>query len=91
MKDAGKTREWNITTNADTATAQVRISEDKFCSGELAYRPGGDPAAFRFEAPEQHCGLTLTVSREIADGRAAGLIGGLIMLKHGNHWRPARF
>ena len=91
MKDAGKSREWNIATNPDTVTAQVRISEDKFCGGELRYRPDADPATFRFEAPGEHCGLTLSVSSQGPDVRPEALVRMLIMLKHHDHWEPARF
>ena len=50
LRDADKTREWTITTTADTSKARVHVSEDKFCDGEVRYRPNAAPRGFRFEA-----------------------------------------
>lgn len=91
MRDTGKTREWTIFTTADTTIAQIRISEDKFCDGDLTYLPGSTSGTFKFEAPGNRCGLRVSVSGQSASVSPNALVQMLIMLKRHDRWEPVRF
>jgi hypothetical protein len=91
MHQTGRTREWTITTNADTARAQVRISENKFCDGELSFQGDAGLSAYRFEALREHCGLTVVVSGQDPNVRPKTVVEMLIMLKRGGQWQTVRF
>lgn len=88
MREAGNTRSWIIKTAHDTARAEVRIDEDKFCDGELTRRADVSHRVFRFEAAGEHCGLTVSVSSEDHSVSPEAMVRMLIMFKGRGRWQP---